>query len=256
MECPNCGGENVWLYERVDVRQSVMDFTDSKIIVNREHEIVSDECSKVDIRCADCGEVISCINRKGVRREIELFPPNDLRTADIEGAQCVRKLVADREREEKRALCIVQEIHDILKTKFHGKKITRRLATVVQKAHPSWTVFYDNAYGTIRLSIWGGSSGFESHSKRMNVLVAYEKDIESYDSSVFPDRAVCYYAGAERNEQRNAFLASDAPEELAIAVARLKAAKDVVQGFLNGSAFTDSTGIMEVFGENTQQFYG
>lgn len=255
MECPNCGSENVWLYERVDVRRSVMDFDDKKITVNREHEIVSDECSKVDIRCADCGEVISCINRKGVRREIELFPPNDLRTADIEGAQCVRKLVVDREREEKRALVIVQEIHAILVDKFHGKKITKRLVTILQKAHPSWTVFYDNVYGTIRLSVWGGDSG-RDHSKRIDVLVAYEKDIESYDSSVFPDRAVCYYAGAERNEQRNAFLRSDDPEKLAIAMARLKAAKDVVQGFLTGSATTDSTGIMEVFSENTQQFYG
>lgn len=253
MECPNCGGENVWLYEQVEIQQSVMDFNDKKITVNREHEIVSEaRCSQVDseMRCADCDEVIEMPDG----HTIELFPSSDLRTADIDGVQCVRKLVCDREREENRALAIVQEIHAILIDKFHGKKITKRLATIIQKAHPSWTVFYNNAYGTIRLSIWGGDSG-RDHSKRIDVLVAYEKDIESYDSSVFPDRAVCYYAGAKRNEQRNAFLASDAPEELAIAVARLKAAKDVVQGFLNGSAITDSTGIMEVFGENTQQFY-
>lgn len=259
MECPNCGGENVWLYEQVEIQQSVMDFTDKKIIVNREHEIVSEaRCSQVDseIRCADCDEVISCINRTGAHREIEFYPPHDLQTTDIDGAQTVRKLVADRIEEEARALSTVQEIHDILKTKFHGKKITKRLATAVQKAHPSWTVFYDNAYGYIRLSIWGGDSGCESHSKRMNILVAYEKDIEPYDSAVFPDRAVCYYAGAKRNEQRNAFLDSDDPEKLAIAIAQLKAAKDVVQGLLNGSASTDSAGIMEVFGENTQQFYG
>ncbi len=256
MECPNCGGENVWLYEQVEIQQSVMDFDGlrKRIIVNREHEIVSEaRCSQVDseMRCADCDEVIEMPDD----HTIELFPPTDLRTADIEGAQRVRKLVADREREEKGALAIVQEIHDILKTKFHGKKITKRLATIIQKAHPSWTVFYDNAYGYIRLSICGGDSGFE-YSKRMDFLVAYDKDIESYDSAVFPDRAVCYYAGIKRNKARAAFLGSDDPEKLAIAVARLKAAKDIVQDFLNGSASADSTRIMEVFGENSSQFYG
>ncbi len=181
---------------------------------------------------------------------------DDLRTADIDNAQTVRKLVADRIKVEERGISIVHEIHVILVDKFHGKKITKRLATILQKAHPSWTVFYNNAYGTIRLLIWGGDSGFESHSKRMECLVAYEKDIESYDSAVFPDRAICYYAGIERNKARAAFLGSDDPEKLAIAVARLKTAKDVVSGLLHGSASTDSTGIMEVFSENTQQFYG
>ena len=169
----------------------------------------------------------------------------------------VRKLVEYRIEEETRALAIVQEIHGILKTKFHGKKLTKRLATVIQKAHPDWSVFYDRSAGmSLHLNVWGGDSGFPEFDKRMRILIAYDNEMEAYDSAVFPDRAVCYYAGIKRNKARAAFLNSRDPENLAIAMVRLKTAKDVVRSFLNGSASADSTGISGVFGENSSQFYG
>lgn len=173
--------------------------------------------------------------------------------------QQIRELVTKRIADEERRLEIVREIHDILRNKFDGKKITKRLATLIENAHPSWAVFYKrtgaSTFGMINLVIWGGDSGFPTHTDAMRVLVGYTNELESYDPKIFPERAVCYYAAVKRNKARRAFLDSEDPGKLALSMMNLQGAREKVKYFLNGSATCDSTGIAEIFGENTRQFY-
>lgn len=260
MKCPHCDSENVFYHEQVEVRQSVMEIDGSKVIINREHEIVSDD-STTEIEnimiCGDCAKPIEMPDDY----TIELFPkleekpgPSNTKCV-IDYVREICTLTAKRAKEEAGKAEVVHEIYTVLRDKFNGKKITRRLATLIQNAHPSWTVYYDKSYGSVHLSIWGGDSGLDSFSDRMHILVGYEDDLEEYDPSIFPKRAVCYYAGLKRNEKRAAFLDSEDPTKLALLMNKFQRAREELKAMLDEENVVDSGSIMEIYGENMSQFY-
>ena len=96
-----------------------------------------------------------------------------------------------------------RHIHDeLLKVlkKFEGKKPTKRIATALQKEHPSWTVYWEVEYGMYKVKVWGGDSGVE-YNKRYNGLIAYEST-PVVDSEKFDKRydSCCGEAARKREE--------------------------------------------------------
>lgn len=254
--CPHCHGERIGLFETVEVRQEILDYDEDKVIVAPGHEVVSDdEPAEVEheIRCADCHETIDMPDDCGV----EVF--NEYAETERKLAEGIRALVERRMAEEARDAGIVEEIETILRNKFHGKKITKRLATLVEQAHPDWTVHYDRpdklsgSCGLLYLNIWGGTTG-RTHNDRMHILIAYANEMECYDADKFKERAACYFAGKDKRlPEREATLNSDAPEQIARAMMDMKRSKMALSDVLDG--LCDKAAIAEIGHEDVSRLY-
>ena len=52
------------------------------------------------------------------------------------------------------------QVADVLK-RFDGKTVTKRMATAVGKALPTYTVFYDTSIGMRHLYVWGNEIAYD-----------------------------------------------------------------------------------------------
>lgn len=58
--------------------------------------------------------------------------------------------------------------------KYEGKPITKRIATAVEKALPTYTVNYNRDYGMFHIRIWGNGIPYNN---RFSSLIGYDSDI-------------------------------------------------------------------------------
>ena len=59
---------------------------------------------------------------------------------------------------EEESIAMFEELSKLFE-RYEGKRITKRMATAIEKEHPDWTVYYKPDYGTYQINIWGGDSG-------------------------------------------------------------------------------------------------
>jgi hypothetical protein len=125
----------------------------------------------------------------------------------------VRKIIQaaiDRDREEP-----FGRVLDALRP-FEGKKITKRIATAVEKAIPEYTVYYDggkNVSGIYHLTIWGNGISMDQRIQlylgSVQVTTPHGEPIPAKTFFVerFLDANCCYYEAAqERNAKRRKLL--------------------------------------------------
>ncbi len=109
------------------------------------------------------------------------------------------KLLKDLEREEM-AIELHEAIAGVLKEKFQGKKITRRLVTllepIVSGVLPGSHVSYHEIAGMLNIQVWGGTL---KHDDTFRFFIGYDsQDLASYDSAVFEERDACHGKAARK----------------------------------------------------------
>jgi len=111
------------------------------------------------------------------------------------------------------------KLHDaILKAlkQYDGKPISRRIATAIQKEHPTWVVYFNDKFGMYYIDIWGKDTGsFYDCGSKFSALIGYDKSAVKADLfDKKPDGSCgfdgCHgYAAHERNSQREKLLKDD-----------------------------------------------
>lgn len=96
---------------------------------------------------------------------------------------------------------------------FEGKKISRRLATAIEKALPEHTVSYNTDYGHYNIRIWGNGIDF---NERYDFLIGYDNNpyyregTHEENHSGFRDFSGYYgFHAEERNKKRKEYLEND-----------------------------------------------
>lgn len=136
---------------------------------------------------------------------------------------------------------------------FEGKKISKRLATAIEKALPDYTVSYSTDYGHYSIRIWGNGIDF---NERYDFLIGYESNPyynegpHEESHSGFRDFSGRYgFHAEERNVKRKAYLEDDselsylsnAIEDYKEAVGKLNSISNF--DFPSWHSVTNSTGV-------------
>lgn len=89
--------------------------------------------------------------------------------------------------------------------RFNGKTVTKRMATAVEKAFPTYTVFYDTSIGMRHIYVWGNEIAYDN---RKSFLLSYESHSQVFSLSRFTGEynRAHYGAAQARNEKRAAQL--------------------------------------------------
>ncbi len=115
---------------------------------------------------------------------------------------------------ERVALHVHETIANILKEKWAGKKITKRLEAHVKAAFPNATVHYGLEYGQLNVSVWGLGTA-EKYDERIRCFIGYDSDLGEYKPEVFEDRDACHgSAAAKRIAEREALISEEGSKRL------------------------------------------
>lgn len=105
-------------------------------------------------------------------------------------------------------VAMYEELAGIL-APFDGKKISKRLASAIEKAHPDWTVYYKDNYQYI-LYIWGGNSGRQWDDRWQFFTDCWKNGNRVFTLAGFEENSIAYYRAAiERNDKRQMLLNDD-----------------------------------------------
>lgn len=131
---------------------------------------------------------------------------------------------------------IPDAVSKILK-KFDGKRISKRMATAVEKAMPECKIYWRYEYGMYHLNVTHGCDEYR-------FLIGYDSTKMHFDHKQWRDQFACCYLGAreKRNEKRvrlaskNAWLenAAKLSSEYSYAKEEFRRAKEAVE---NGSGW-------------------
>lgn len=123
-------------------------------------------------------------------------------------AQDIRNAVIDANVRDERNHTIYLAVLAVIKARV-GQKITKRVATAIEKALPDYVVHYcretrgGHVYGT-KITIWGGGIDF-SDALRFGLGAQ-----DCIDVAVFEDKNICYgSAAAERINERRVWLGDE-----------------------------------------------
>lgn len=129
----------------------------------------------------------------------------------------IEEMVKTNMAEEARRVKLHQEIADLLREKFDGKKLAPGwMVRHLRTRHPDWTICERGLeYGQFTVEIGGGDSGYSSMN-RASFFIGYTSELARYKPELFEDRDTCNgNAAIERNKKRQAFLDSGKAFEMA-----------------------------------------
>jgi len=95
---------------------------------------------------------------------------------------------------------IICDVASIME-QFEGKEITKRIMTVIKKALPQYTYYWDDQRTYSRsIQMWGNGLAFDDH---ITIYLPYSFGIEGhiYNHTAFIETNQCHFLDAERNKR-------------------------------------------------------
>lgn len=121
----------------------------------------------------------------------------------------------------------------VLKTRFNGKRVNRRIVKILENEFREMyggnpVVYFEEVAGLNNILLWS-IPGAKDHSVRRSHFIGHDEDLLNYNPEIFEDRDMCNGSAAiERNKRREA-ITEENYRELSEAVSALQNAKETLE---------------------------
>lgn len=112
----------------------------------------------------------------------------------------LKKIIQDNINRESEEIMVHEAVRGLL-SRHEGKKISKRIATDLEKTHPDWKIYYDTAFGMYHLNVY-----IPNRTESVRIFVAYDSNPIISVKSFEEHDARNGYAALARNILRQSLL--------------------------------------------------